>query len=170
MSRTWPCFVFRRPRSRSFFLLVEYEFKFTTRLLHCQISGVQSDGAVPQKAELSRVPFQSSGIRVNNEPKSSTSYPRLREGNISPLSPNPIRFYGLSIDPSIVWSVGRPTSLLSTEPIDHKSGIGVRSPFPLPQFVFGPFGKRLPESCKYDGAPFDVSCSRTRVNGALGID
>ena len=48
-------------------------------------------------------------------------------------------------------SISRPTgrsvdqrlSLLSTEPIDHKSGIGVRRPFPLPhpQFVFG-FGRR----------------------------
>ena len=28
----------------------------------------QSDGAAPQKARLPRFPFQSSGIRVNNEP------------------------------------------------------------------------------------------------------
>ena len=57
MSRTWPCFVFRRPRSRSFFLLVEYEFKFTTRLLHCQISGVQSDGAVVYRKKRSSLVF-----------------------------------------------------------------------------------------------------------------
>lgn len=100
------------------------------------------------RKKVPRFPFQASGIRVNNEPiRGPTMCPSVgphKGQHIPPLSPNPIRFYGLSIDQSADRSIGRPTSLLSTEPIDHKSGIGVRRPFPLPQhqFVFG-FGRRL---------------------------
>ena len=158
MSCIWSILIFDE-HVRSFSSL-NMEFKFTPRLLHCQISGAQSDGVVPQKALLPRFPFQSSGIRVHNE---SNGVPM--RGNIFRLyRPIPSGFTAFrSISRPAARSVeGRPTSLLSTEPIDHKSGIGVRvrvRPLPLPQFVFG-LGKRLdrlPESCKYDGAPFGLS-------------
>ena len=142
---------------RSFFPGLNMEF--TVKLV-----GFRSDGVAPQKARLPRFPFQSSGIRVNNEPiRGPTMCPPVRPHkgqHIPPLSPNPIRFYGLSIDQPVGRSIGRPTSLLSTEPIDHKSGIGVRpSVRPLPPSPSLPPPSvcfrvretpRLPESCKYD--------------------
>ena len=121
--------------------------EFTVKLVE-----FQSDGAAPQKARLPRFPFQSSGIRVNNEPiRGPTMCPSVRpsvrtRGNIFRLyRPIPSGFTAFrSISRPTGRSVDQRLSLLSTEPIDHKSGIGVRRPFPLPhpQFVFG-FGRRL---------------------------
>ena len=127
-----------------------------------------------KRGSLTRFPFQSSGIRVHNDPnRAPTPFPSpgVTYSAFIAQSHPVLRPFDRSISrPS--GAVHRPTSLLSTEPIDHKSGIGVvRVPFPVhppPQFVFG-FGERLPrlpQSCKYDGAPSAQSRGAERVSMA----
>ena len=101
--------------------------------------------------------------------------------HIPPLSPNPVRFYGLSIDRSVVVRRARSTDQrLSYQrnqlTINQELASSSASPFtvqftlPPPQFVFG-FGERLPlprlpQSCKYDGAPSVLSRGAERVSMA----
>ena len=146
MNRTWSILIFDKC-VRSFPRL---NMEFTVKLV-----GFRSDGAAPQKARLPRFPFQSSGIRVNNEPiRGPTMCPSVRPHkgqHIPPLSPNPIRFYGLSIDQPVGGrSVDQRLSYQRNQLTINQELASVRPsgpsllppPFPLPQFVFG-FGKRL---------------------------
>ena len=58
-----------------------------------------------KRGSLTRFPFQSGGIRVHNDP---TPLPPQGQ-HIPPLSPNPVRFYGLSIDRSVAVRRARST-------------------------------------------------------------
>ena len=141
-----------------------------------------------KRGSLTRFPFQSGGIRVHNDRRShSFASPGATYSAFIAQSRPVLRPFDRSISRRPARAVHRPTSLLSTEPIDHKSGIGVVVRLPLHRSVHPPSPlslfsasenaslARLPQSCKYDGAPSVLSRrggrgSRTRVNGAFGID
>ena len=128
------------------------EFKFTTRLFACFTVKLRVMECYRKSEALFRFPFQSSGIRVGLIPSQIWYLSVSTRGNIfrlyRPILSGFTAFRSIhrsirgSAGRSLGRSVGRPTSLLSTEPIDHKSGIGVRVRSPslpplTPQFVFG---------------------------------
>ena len=130
-----------------------------------------------KRGSLTRFPFQSGGIRVHNDP---TPLPPQGQ-HIPPLSPNPVRFYGLSIDRSVAVRRARSTDQrLSYQrnqlTINQElASSAFPSPFssaslPLPLSLFSASENaslaRLPQSCKYDGAPSVLSRGAERVSMA----
>ena len=117
------------------------KFRFTTGLLCCQISGVL--GMMERCRKKRGSHSFSLSIRVHNEPHRapipSFASPGATYSAFIAQSRPVLRPFDRSISRRPARAVHRPTSLLSTEPIDHKSGIGVvRVHLPLHRSVHPP--------------------------------